>query len=503
MIRIIDCGSQLTLNIARRIREQNVYCEVIPYNSDKEISSDVEGIIISGGPNSVQGKGSPSFDKKILSLGIPILGICYGMQSLAHQLGGRVEKGDKQEYGKTPLKIEKDSLLFKNIPSNINVWMSHWDVVKEMPNGFRAIAKSESHIAGMENQQQKIYAVQFHPEADHTEHGREILKNFIDICNCKKNWSMPNFIEEQVSKIKEEVKDDVVIGGVSGGVDSTTAAVLLSKAIGKNFVPIFINNGLLRLDEEKQVIQSFKEANIDINYIDASEEFLTQLQGVSDPETKRKIIGKVFIDVFEREAKKIKGANYLMQGTLYPDVVESIPIFGSSDVIKSHHNVGGLPEKLNLKLIEPFRFLFKDEVRKVAKTLGIPKELFGRHPFPGPGLAIRVVGEISKEKLEILRKADSIFIQELRNNNIYDEIWQALAAILPVRSVGVMGDAKTYDYMITLRAVTSKDGMTADWYRFDQEVLAKISNRIINEVNGVNRVVYDISSKPPGTIEYE
>ena len=502
-ILIIDCGSQLTQNIARRVREKNVFCEIIPYKKINTYDfSSTKGIIISGGPMSVHDENSPKVTSDIFEKKIPVLGICYGMQLTSFLLGGNVEKQEKREYGKTTIDVEKESRLFKGIKDSFTAWMSHGDALEKVPEGFEIIARSNTHLASIENREKDIYAVQFHPESDHTENGRLILENFLNICSCSRDWKMSSFIEEEIGKIKDVVKDRVVIGGVSGGVDSTTASVLLAKALGKRFIPIFINNGLLRKDEEKEVRHSFEKRGINLDYVDASEEFLSKLKGIADPEEKRKIIGHTFIEVFEREAKKMD-ADFLMQGTLYPDVVESVPVYGSSDKIKSHHNVGGLPEKLGLKLIEPFRMLFKDEVRKIAEELDLPKELYGRHPFPGPGLAVRIIGEIDEEKLSILRKADSIFIEELRKNNIYDDIWQALAALLPLRSVGVMGDKKSYEYIAALRAVTSRDGMTADWYRMDQDMLGVISNRIMNEVKGINRVLYDVSSKPPATIEYE
>jgi GMP synthase (glutamine-hydrolysing) len=508
MILIIDCGSQLSQNIARRVRENNVFCKIVPYNSIKNVNElinnheIIEGIIISGGPHSVYDNNSPKIDREIFNLNIPILGICYGMQLIAYSLNGVVKKDDKREYGRTKINIISKSKIFEGINDELNVWMSHGDSINELPPNFKLIAKS-NFPAAIENEEKKIYALQFHPESDHSEFGRKILSNFLNICGCKKDWKMSNFIEDEIKSIKELVKDDFVIGGVSGGVDSTTGAFLLNKAIGEQFIPIFINNGLLRLNEAEEVISTFKKFNIKLNYIDATEEFLNNLKDVSDPEKKRKIIGKTFIDIFEREANKIKNAKYLMQGTLYPDIVESVPIYGSSSIIKSHHNVGGLPEKLNLKLIEPFKFLFKDEVREIAKELNVPEIMWKRHPFPGPGLAVRIIGVIDEEKLNLLKKADKIFIEELLNNNIYNEIWQALVALLPIKSVGVMGDEKSYEFVCTLRAVTSKDGMTADWYRMDHEIIEKIANRILNEVKGINRVLYDVSSKPPATIEYE
>ncbi|MBT3407257.1 glutamine-hydrolyzing GMP synthase [Candidatus Woesearchaeota archaeon] len=506
MIVILDCGSQLTHNIARRVREFNVYCEVIPYNQ-KISQTNVEGIIISGSPASIHDENAPFYSKDIFEMGVPILGICYGMQSMTQILGGIVEKGDKREYGRMKI-IVKENELFKGIPEKSDVWMSHGDRVKKIPNGFESIGISDnSPYAAMQNSSKKIYGVQFHPEVDHTEFGRKIIENFINICECKRNWTPSSFIEETIEKIKEEVGDKKVIGGVSGGVDSTIAAVLLSKAIGKNFIPVFVDHGMIRLNEAKEVLSIFKEKlDIKLNYVDAKKQFLDKLTGVKDPEKKRKIIGNEFINVFLNESKKYGQLDYLMQGTLYPDVIESVSVFGGpTSTIKSHHNVGGLPSKMKLNLIEPLRFLFKDEVRKVGEELGIPKVMVWRHPFPGPGLGIRIIGTISEKKIKILQKCDAIFIEELKDNDLYydGKTWQAFAVLTASKSVGVMGDERTYENTIALRAVTSNDGMTADWAHLPYDVLGKISNRIINEVKGVNRVVYDITSKPPGTIEWE
>lgn len=508
MILILDCGSQLTHNIARRIREYNVYCEVVPFNIplDDIKAKRPEGIILSGSPASVHDEGAPFYDKAVFGMGVPVLGICYGMQSMSLLLGGEVEKSNKREYGRMELEIVEDNPLFKGLPKNFTVWMSHGDRVKSIPQGFKPIGiSSNSPYAAMWDGKD-FYGVQFHPEVDHTEIGRELLSNFIDICNCSRDWTAESFIDTTISQIKEQVGDGKVIGGVSGGVDSTVAAVLLHRAIGDNFIPVFVDHGLIRKNEAEEVISTFeKNLGIKLNHIDASSRFLSKLEGVTEPEKKRKIIGSEFIEVFTEEAQKFGKLDFLMQGTLYPDVIESQSVFGGpTSMIKSHHNVGGLPSKMSLKLVEPLRFLFKDEVRRVGEQLGIPKEMVWRHPFPGPGLAIRIIGDITSEKLAILREADSIFIDELKQNDLYyDKTWQAFAVLTSNKSVGVMGDERTYEWTIAVRAVTSNDGMTADWARIPYDILAKISNRIINEVKGVNRVVYDITSKPPGTIEWE
>lgn len=507
-ILIIDFGSQYTQLIARRIRENKVYSEIFPHTISAEKVSEINpmGIIFSGGPMSVYDEDAPSIDNKILNLGIPILGICYGLQYIAKVSGGVVEKALDREYGKAILNIKEDETLFNSVSRRSVVWMSHGDLVTSVPDGFKIVATSDhSPLCGILNSEKKIYGVQFHPEVVHTEEGNKILSNFIfGICGCKGLWTPHNFIEKSIENVASLVGNDKVICALSGGVDSTVAAVLVHEAVGDNLYCIHIDNGLMRKNESKKVIDLFnKKLHLPIIFVDASETFLSRLKGISDPELKRKIIGNTFIEVFEGEAKKIKGAKYLVQGTLYPDVIESVSVKGKSATIKTHHNVGGLPEKMNLKLIEPFRELFKDEVRDAGRELAIDEEFLARHPFPGPGLAVRVVGEITRENLYTLREADEIFISEIKKAGIYDKIWQAFTVILPVQSVGVMGDARTYENVLALRAVTSTDGMTADWYRFEHEFLASVSNLIINKVKGINRVVYDISSKPPSTIEWE
>lgn len=507
-ILIIDFGSQYTQLIARRIRENKVYSEIFAHtiDIDKIKSINPSGIILSGGPLSVYDEDSPQVNPDIFKLGIPILGICYGLQLTAKYLNGNVSQAQDREYGRAILQIEKESSLLKGIKNESYVWMSHGDFVNKAPEGFEITAVSDhSPICAISNEKDKIFGVQFHPEVNHTEQGNEIIKNFLfNICNCKGNWTPESFIQQSISEIQTKVGDDRVICALSGGVDSTVAAVLVHKAVGDKLKCIHINNGLMRKNESEEVVRIFRDKlNLPLIYVDASELFLSRLNGVFDPEQKRKIIGKTFIDVFEEEAKKIKDAKYLVQGTLYPDVIESVSVKGKSATIKTHHNVGGLPEKMNLKLIEPFRELFKDEVRKVGSEMMIDEELIKRHPFPGPGLAVRVLGAITEENLMILREADEIFINEIKKAGIYDDIWQAFSVILPVQSVGVMGDARTYENVLALRAVTSTDGMTADWFHFEHKFLANVSNLIINKVKGINRVVYDISSKPPSTIEWE
>ncbi|MEN3039378.1 MAG: glutamine-hydrolyzing GMP synthase [Candidatus Kryptonium sp.] len=506
-ILILDFGSQYTQLIARRIREVGVYSEIQPFNFpiDEIANLKPKGIILSGGPASVYANGSPKVDVRLFELGIPILGICYGLQLIAYKLGGEVDRFAKREYGKAILKIEKDDDLFYGLNSNTVVWMSHGDALLKAPDGFEIIAQTEnSPICAIRNKEKKIYGVQFHPEVAHTEKGIEILKNFVyKICGCQGGWSAESFIENTISEIREIVGSKKVICAVSGGVDSTVLAILLTKAIDKNLIAIYIDSGLMRKNESREIVEMFNKLGVNLHYVDAGEIFIDRLRGVVDPEMKRKIIGHTFIEIFEREAEKFQDVEFLAQGTLYPDVIESVSYKGPSSKIKTHHNVGGLPEKMKFKLIEPFKELFKDEVRNIGKALGLDGEILNRHPFPGPGLAVRIVGEITREKLEILRDADEIFIEEIKRANLYDKIWQAFAVLLPVKSVGVMGDERSYEYVVALRAVTSQDGMTADWVRLPYDVLERISSRIVNEVKGVNRVVYDITTKPPATIEWE
>ena len=507
-IVILDFGSQYNQLIARRVREMGIYAEVVPFHEDidKILERKPKGIILSGGPASVYAKGAPTLDKKIFDANIPILGLCYGMQLITHLHGGEVERADKQEFGKASLELDKkDSPIFKNIPNNTIVWMSHADHVNKMAEGFEIVAHTDSSIAAIENRDKKIYAFQYHPEVTHSEHGFEMLKNFVfEIAGAQKNWSMENYIETTVKEIKEIVGDKKVILGLSGGVDSSVAAMLINKAIGKQLTCIFVDTGLLRKNEAKHVMDIYAQ-NFDMNIkcINAEERFLSKLKGVEDPEEKRKIIGKEFIEVFNEEAIKLKDAEFLAQGTIYPDVIESVSVKGPSVTIKSHHNVGGLPEDLNFKLLEPLRELFKDEVRKVGRELGIPDYMVDRHPFPGPGLGIRILGEVTKEKADILREADDIFIEELRKEGLYSKVSQAFVVLLPVKSVGVMGDERTYEYTAVLRSANTIDFMTATWSRLPYEFLEKVSNRILNEVKGINRLTYDISSKPPATIEWE
>lgn len=508
-VLILDFGSQYTQLIARKVRELKVYSEIQPYNySIEKIEQDnnLGAVIFSGGPASVYTTSAPLCDFKIFQLGLPILGICYGLQLIAYALGGEVDPSAQREFGRADLLFKKEELLFKNISAPTKVWMSHGDHLTKLPPGFKKIGYTRnSPIAVIANHSKKIYGLQFHPEVYHTSQGMEILSNFLfGISRLKAEWSPESFIESSLVKIREKVRKDRVLLGLSGGVDSSVAAVLIHKAIGDQLTCMFIDTGLLRMDEGKEVEAVFREHfHINLISITASTLFLAKLKGVTDPEQKRKIIGNTFIDIFEAEARKIGHFKFLGQGTLYPDVIESVSFKGPSATIKSHHNVGGLPEKMNFDLLEPLRELFKDEVRAVGGQLGLPDSVIGRHPFPGPGLAVRIVGEITESRLEVLRKADAIFIQELKTASQYDKIWQAFAVLLPVQSVGVMGDERTYENVLALRAVTSTDGMTADWYEMPADVLAKISSRIINEVKGINRVVYDVSSKPPATIEWE
>ncbi len=509
LILVLDYGAQYAQLIARRVRELAVYSELHPFNISIETIRKLKpkGIILSGSPHSTYDAGAPHSDPAIFGLGIPVLGICYGLQLIGYQLGGEVDKAARREYGSAELLIDDSSDLFAGIGSaSTTVWMSHGDHLVKAPDGFETIAHTaNAPICAIRDPKRKIYAVQFHPEVAHTPKGTEVLRSFIyKICDCSGGWNSSSFLENAIGEIRNKVGKGKVICALSGGVDSSVAAVLLHKAIGDQLYCIHINNGLMRKNESESVVKTFRDRfNMNLDYIDATDRFLSALSGVTDPEQKRKIIGKLFIEIFEEEAKKLGQVDFLAQGTLYPDVIESTSFKGPSVTIKTHHNVGGLPEKMNLKLIEPFRELFKDEVRAVGTDLGLSDDLIWRHPFPGPGLAVRVLGEITSERLRLLRDADEIFIEEIRNSGLYRDIWQAFVVLLPVRSVGVMGDGRTYDYTVALRAVNSVDGMTADWYRMPHEVLARISSRITNEVKGINRVVYDVSSKPPATIEWE
>lgn len=507
MILILDFGSQFTQLIARRIREKNVYCEIVPYNIDLKKYSDknVKGYILSGGPSSLNDKNVPRMESSFYKTKKPLLGICYGMQLIAEAFGGKLMPFETREYGRAVFNVIDEKLLFSGIPHNSHVWMSHGDSIVELPEGFKVIGSTDSlNVAAIANYERKFFGLQFHPEVHHTTEGKNIIENFLfDICKLKSDWTTETFIDSTIKKIKEQVGSSRIILGISGGVDSTVAALLLSQAIGKNLYAVFVDNGLLRKNEFENVVTMLSDLEININSVKASELFLKRLKGVTDPEQKRKIIGNSFIDIFEREAAKIGGIDFLAQGTLYPDVIESVSFKGPSATIKSHHNVGGLKKRMKLKLIEPLRELFKDEVRELGRKLGLPEKFIRRHPFPGPGLAVRILGEVTIERCALLQDVDNIFINELYKNNIYDDIWQAFAVLLPVNAVGVMGDERTYENVVALRAVTSVDGMTADWARIDSDILADISNRIIREVRGVNRVTYDISSKPPATIEWE
>ncbi len=511
-VLIIDFGSQVTQLIARRVREAGVYSEIVPFNSAQDAGDRLKpsAVILSGGPASVTDMGTPRAPDWVWQSGLPVLGICYGEQTMVSQLGGVVESGHSREFGRAELEVQKSCPLFDGIwqpGERHQVWMSHGDRVTTLPDGFEVVAVSNgAPFAAIANVERKFYGVQFHPEVVHTPDGAKLLSNFVHkIAGLKGDWTMAHFRSTEVARIKQQVGSGRVISGLSGGVDSAVASVLIHEAIGDQLTCIFVDHGLLRAGEAEQVVTLFREHyNIPLIHVDASERFLTALAGVDDPEKKRKIIGGLFIDVFDDEAKKLGGAEFLAQGTLYPDVIESVSFTGGPSVtIKSHHNVGGLPDRMNLKLVEPLRELFKDEVRALGRELGLPETFIGRHPFPGPGLAIRIPGDITQDKIDILRKADTIYLDEIRKAGLYDEIWQAFAVLLPVRTVGVMGDARTYDYVCALRAVTSTDGMTADYYDFSHDFLGRTATRIINEVNGINRVVYDITSKPPGTIEWE
>jgi GMP synthase (glutamine-hydrolysing) len=515
---VLDFGGQYTQLIARRIREQQVFSAVLPCTSSIEEIRKLQpaGIILSGGPSSVYDAEAPKCDPKVLALGIPVLGICYGMQWITHTLGGTVEKADRREYGRAQLSVEDSkeqggSHLFRGVPASLRVWNSHGDHVRTLPEGFRTIARTENAIAAVEHKEKKIYAVEFHPEVNHTERGTDLLRNFLfRVCNAEPKWSGAAFIEETTRAIREKVGNKWAICGLSGGVDSTVAAVLVHRAIGTRLTNIFVNTGMLRKNEFEETLEMLRDRlKLRVIGVDASERFLAQLKGVTDPEEKRKRIGREFIAVFAEEAQKLQAGEahgeigYLVQGTLYPDVIESVSVKGPSATIKTHHNVGGLPEKMPFALIEPLRDLFKDEVRRIGKELGLPEEILVKHPFPGPGLAVRLLGEITRPHLVTLREADAIVVEEIRRAGLYVKVWQAFAVLLPVRSVGVMGDGRTYGLTVAVRVVESDDAMTADWVRLPGEVLERISTRIVNEVPGVTRVVYDISSKPPSTIEWE
>jgi GMP synthase (glutamine-hydrolysing) len=509
-ILILDFGSQYTQLIARAVREANVYCEIIPYYKNFNYEPTLKGIILSGSPFSVNEEKAPVIDIQNLIQQVPVLGICYGAQLTAKFFGGKVDKSNKREYGRAKLQISKEDILFKEVNNDTQVWMSHSDSITALPEGFELLATTESiPIAAFKKTEntighQPLYGIQFHAEVYHSTDGKKIIKNFLaNICGCLQNWTPANFIQETVLSLKEKIGNKRVIMALSGGVDSTVAATLISKAIGKNLFGIFVDNGVLRKDEFEQVLDTYKVLDLNVKGIDAKEKFYSKLSGKTDPEEKRKIIGKTFIDIFDEAAHTIENIDFLGQGTIYPDVIESVSVHGPSQTIKSHHNVGGLPDTMKLELVEPLRFLFKDEVRKVGLALGIPHDLLFRHPFPGPGLAIRILGDISPDKVKLLQAADAIYTNALKQFNLYEKVWQAGTILLPVKSVGVMGDERTYEFTVALRAVTSVDGMTADWAHLPYDFLAHVSNEIINNVRGINRVVYDISSKPPATIEWE
>ncbi|MDR1755803.1 MAG: glutamine-hydrolyzing GMP synthase [Culturomica sp.] len=505
-IVILDFGSQYTQLIARRVRELHVYCEIYPYNNWAGPDASVKGVILSGSPFSVRDDRAPRPDLSSVKGKMPLLGICFGAQYLAHHFGGEVQASGKREYGRAHLAgIDRASALFAGISDHSQVWMSHGDTIERLPAGYTVIAGTgDVQNAAFKVENETTYGIQFHPEVYHSTEGTRLLQNFVvDICGCKQEWTPDSFVESTVNELKEKLGGDKVILGLSGGVDSTVAAMLLHRAVGKNLTCIFVDNGLLRKDEFKTVLENYRELGLNVVGANAGDLFLDRLEGVKEPEQKRKIIGNTFIDVFDREASRIQGAKWLGQGTIYPDVIESLSVNGPSQTIKSHHNVGGLPDYMKLKLVEPLRLLFKDEVRRVGKSLGLSDKFLQRHPFPGPGLAIRILGEITREKVRLLQEADHIFISLLQEEGLYHQVWQAGVILLPVQSVGVMGDERTYENVVALRAVESTDGMTADWCHLPYEFLAKVSNRIINNVRGINRVVYDISSKPPATIEWE
>ena len=503
-VLVLDFGSQYTQLIGRRIREANVYSEILPFNASLDTirKHEPKGIVLSGGPDSVYEQGAPACDPAIYDLGVPVLGVCYGMQLIAKQLGGKVEPSAQREYGPRTIQPVAPSRLLGGIEK---VWMSHGDKILQPPQGFTVTAKSDTALAGMENPDRGIYAIQFHPEVTHTENGQEVYRRFIfDICKCAGSWTIGSFIDRAIERIRGQVGDGRAIVAISGGVDSTVAATLVHRAIGDRLTGVFVNNGLLRKNEFEKVLAILRnQLHLNVRGIDAADRFLNLLAGVSDPETKRKIIGAEFIRVFEEEAREIGDVDFLVQGTVYPDVIESVSVKGPSQTIKSHHNVGGLPERMHLKLVEPLRELFKDEVRRVGAELGLPEDMVWRQPFPGPGLAVRIMGEVTAEGVRLLQEADDILVSEIKKGGLYRQIWQSFGVLLPVKSVGVMGDNRTYDHTLAIRAVHSTDGMTADWVRLPYDVLNVISNRIVNEVKGINRVVYDITSKPPATIEWE
>jgi GMP synthase (glutamine-hydrolysing) len=507
-ILILDFGSQYTQLIARVVREANVFCEIIPFQKEIVFDEYLKGIILSGSPCSVNEADAPMIDIKTIAAKVPVLGVCYGAQLTAKLYGGEVAKSNKREYGRAMLNIVTESKLTEGLPAQSQVWWIHSDTIKTMPAGFTLIGNTESiPVAAFVNEADApnpIYGLQFHPEVYHSTEGKKLIDNFlVKICGCKKDWTAKHFITETIENLKAQLGDSKVVMGLSGGVDSTVAATLLHKAIGENLFGIFVNNGLLRKNEFEEVLEIYKQLGLNVKGVDASALFYKNLDGKTDPEEKRKAIGSSFIDVFDDEAKKLTGISYLGQGTIYPDVIESAAVNGLAVTIKSHHNVGGLPEKMNLKIVEPLRALFKDEVRKIGAELGIPSEILGRHPFPGPGLGIRILGDVSEEKVQLLQEADAVYTNLLKKHDLYDKVWQAGSILLPVKSVGVMGDERTYEFTIALRAVTSVDGMTADWAHLPYDFLAEVSNEIINNVKGINRVVYDISSKPPATIEWE
>lgn len=506
-IIIFDFGSQYTQLIARTVRELNVYCEILPFNKLPETFDQVKGIILSGSPFSVNQADAPLIDIHSLLQKFPLLGICYGAQLTAKTFGGEVAKSDKREYGRASFEIKQSSKLLEGLDEKSQVWMSHSDTIKRLPEGFTVLGTTESiPVAAFANETlaHPIYGLQFHPEVYHSVQGKHILRNFLfNICTCSGDWTPAHYITDTVESLRKQIGDKKVVMGLSGGVDSTVAATLINKAIGKNLFGIFIDNGLLRKNEFDEVLETYRNIGLNVKGVDAREHFYTKLAGKILPEDKRKAIGKAFIDIFDEEAHKLTGIDFLGQGTIYPDVIESVSVHGPSVTIKSHHNVGGLPEKMKLSLVEPLRSLFKDEVRRIGAELGIPAEMLGRHPFPGPGLAIRILGEVTEEKVQLLQEADHVYISSLKKSGLYNQVWQAGTILLPVKSVGVMGDERTYEYTVALRAVTSVDGMTADWSHLPYEFLANVSNDIINQVKGINRVVYDISSKPPATIEWE